>query len=52
VQMIDGEHLRGTVADFTPYVIQLRDPESGAEVSVRKLAIAYSTPQGPVDDVE
>jgi sRNA-binding regulator protein Hfq len=52
VRLISGEQLSGTVEDFTPYVIQLRDTESGAHVSVRKLAIAYYQTRGPVDDAE
>jgi sRNA-binding regulator protein Hfq len=52
VRLINGEQLSGTVVDFTPYVIQLRDPESGAHVSVRKLAVAFYQTRGPVDDAE
>ncbi len=52
VLLITGERLSGVVADFTPYLIRLRDPDAGTEVSVRKLAIAYYRTREPVDDAE
>jgi sRNA-binding regulator protein Hfq len=52
VQLINGERLRGVIDDFTPYVVRLRNPDGGTEVSVRKLAIAYYQTPGPIDDAE
>lgn len=52
VQLINGERFRGLIEDYTPYLVRLRDAESGGEVSVRKLAIAYYRTQGPVDDAQ
>jgi sRNA-binding regulator protein Hfq len=52
VCLINGDRLRGTVEDYTPYVIRLRDVASGADVSVRKLAIAYYRTEELVDDAE
>ncbi len=52
VQLINGERVRGAVEDFTPYVIRIREADSGAEIYVRKLAIAYYRTQGPIDDAE
>ena len=52
VQLINGERFQGTVEDYTPYVIHLRESEGGADVYVRKLAIAYYRTQGPIDDAQ
>jgi sRNA-binding regulator protein Hfq len=52
VCLISGDRLRGTVEDYTPYVIRLRDEASGEDVSVRKLAIAYYRTEELVDDAE
>lgn len=52
VQLINGERFQGTVEDYTPYVIKLRDAETGNEVFVRKLAIAYYQTQGPTNDAQ
>jgi transcriptional regulator with XRE-family HTH domain/sRNA-binding regulator protein Hfq len=50
VQLINGERYQGQIVDFTPYVIRIRDEQTGAEISLRKLAIAYYLTRGPVDD--
>jgi sRNA-binding regulator protein Hfq len=50
--LITGERFTGLVEDFTAYVIRLRRPSDGSEISVRKLAIAYYQTEGPVDDSE
>ncbi|MGH7861407.1 MAG: hypothetical protein ACREOS_04125, partial [Candidatus Dormibacteraceae bacterium] len=52
VQLINGERFQGTVEDCSSYVIRLRESESGSEVYLRKLAIAYYRTQGPIDDAE
>ncbi len=52
VQLINGERFRGTVEDYTPYVIKLRESDGGGEVSVRKLAIAYYRTRGPSNDAQ
>jgi sRNA-binding regulator protein Hfq len=52
VRLIDGERVAGVVEDFTPYLIQVRDPDSGRDIFVRKLAIAYYHTQVPIDDFE
>lgn len=52
VQLINGERFQGTVEDYTPYVIKLRESEGGGEVYVRKLAIAYYRTQGPTNDAQ
>lgn len=50
-QLINGQRVEGRIVDYTPYTIRLRG-ESGDEVTVRKLAIAYYQTRGPVDDPE
>ena len=35
VQLINGERVEGLVADFTPYVIHIRDEANGSDVTVR-----------------
>jgi transcriptional regulator with XRE-family HTH domain/sRNA-binding regulator protein Hfq len=52
VRLIDGEKIEGIVEDFTPYLIQVRQPDSGIDVFVRKLAIAYYHTQVSIDDFE
>lgn len=52
VQLINGQRFQGTVEDYTSYVIHLRESEGGADVYVRKLAIAYYRTQGPIDDAQ
>jgi transcriptional regulator with XRE-family HTH domain/sRNA-binding regulator protein Hfq len=52
VQLINGERFRGTIEDYTPYVVKVRDSDSGSEVFVRKLAIAYYRTQGPANDAQ
>jgi sRNA-binding regulator protein Hfq len=49
VRLISGEQVEGVVEDYTPYVVRLRD-DSGADLTVRKLAIAYYQTTRPVDD--
>ncbi len=52
VHLINGQRFQGTVEDYTPYVIKLRESDGGGEVSVRKLAIAYYRTQGPSNDAQ
>jgi transcriptional regulator with XRE-family HTH domain/sRNA-binding regulator protein Hfq len=39
--LFNGQQLTGTVVEFTPYTITIKDSESGDEVTLRKLAIVY-----------
>jgi len=52
VVLINGERFQGLIESFTPYVVQLRDVQSGADVYVRKLAIAYYRTEGPAHDAQ
>lgn len=52
VQLINGERFAGVVEDFTPYVIHLKDSRGGADVYVRKLAIAYYQTRGATGDAQ
>lgn len=52
IHLIDGQQFQGTIQDYTPYVIQLRDSATGSDVTIRKLAIAYYQTRGQVDDTE
>ncbi len=38
---MNGKEFTGVVSDFTPFTIHILDPESGEEIVLRKLAIAY-----------
>ena len=49
IQLIDGTKVSGTIVDFTSYLIRLRR-DDGAEISVRKLAMAYYQTRKAVDD--
>jgi sRNA-binding regulator protein Hfq len=52
IRLIDGEKLEGTIQDFTPYLIRIRQRNAEADVSVRKLAIAFYRTQVAVNDLE
>lgn len=52
VRLINGEQFEGLIEGCTSYVIQLRDSATGAEVYVRKLAVAYYRTRGAVDDAQ
>jgi sRNA-binding regulator protein Hfq len=52
IRLIDGEKVLGIIEDFTPYLIRIRQSDSGSELFVRKLAIAYYHTQAPIDDFE
>ncbi len=39
--LFDGQKLRGRIVGFGPYNVTIRDEETGEEVTLQKLAIAY-----------
>lgn len=39
--LFNGQQLTGTVVEFTPYTITIKDSENNDEVTLRKLAIVY-----------
>ena len=39
--LFDGRKLRGRIVGFGPYNVTIRDEETGEEVTLQKLAIAY-----------
>lgn len=39
--LFDGQEVRGRIVGFSPYNITLREEETGEEVTLQKLAIAY-----------
>ncbi len=44
--LFDGKVMTGTIIGFSPYTITIREKESGDEVTIQKLAIAYYRRQG------
>jgi len=40
-KLFNGEQFDGTITDFTPYTITIKEHVSGEEMVLRKLAIAY-----------
>jgi sRNA-binding regulator protein Hfq len=40
-KLFNGEQFSGTISDFTPYTITIKEHDSGNEVVLRKLAVAY-----------
>jgi len=40
-RLFNGEQFGGTITDFTPYTITIKQHDNGDEVVLRKLAVAY-----------